>query len=209
MKAAHSLTLCDSGSDWPHGETAPYANHIAMGLACMKAERLSTTAAQLLIWDGLVPEHRIGTAQDAARWAETQREQIIIPYPKARPSKPASRQIQGRLKVAVTVASEHGHEQFSDPAEAARMALSKLASATTPLSLGAHYGPIEPDNNSPHDASAKDAQARALPGTVYICEPFAAVLSAFHSQEFEVEFVGLSESGLRLFNLHARGQAAE
>ncbi len=65
--------------------TTAFASETAMGLAVLHADRLATTAEQLLIWDGKPTGYRAGTARDARLWADTGRKQKVIRFPGARP----------------------------------------------------------------------------------------------------------------------------
>jgi len=202
---ANTIYIAESDKKWPQGGTAEYANQIAMGLASMRALQLSTQAAQLLIWDGKAPAHNIGTGRDAALWARTEREQIVIPYPVKRPASSCVHveEVADKLIAVICSASETHHFDRID--QAAEWALSELTKSGTDLCLGGHYGPMT--ESAINTEVATSALEKAFPGTVYISEAFAAVLAAFHQADFETNFVGLSKGGIRLFSLNKLGKA--
>jgi hypothetical protein len=76
-----------------------YCSQLAMGLAILRSQHLSTEAEQIAIWDGNPPTGPAGTAADMAVWRRTGRPQSVIrceagaapPRAKARAARPFSR----------------------------------------------------------------------------------------------------------------------
>jgi len=84
LTQAGSLRVCgNTDSVWPNKASAQFASQSAMGRAVMRADTLFGSAAQLLIWDTEKEggKARSATSSDALSWRETERQQIIIPYP--------------------------------------------------------------------------------------------------------------------------------
>jgi len=78
---SHDTTVCDD-------LTTAFASETAMGLAVLRADRLATTAEQLLIWDGKNNTRTSGTARDAHLWQAAGRHSHIISFPFNRPNTP-------------------------------------------------------------------------------------------------------------------------
>ena len=115
---AHSVRYPALLTDWPDGKAAHFASQIAMGAAAKRAKELSTSAEQLLIWDGADTGGAQGTARDAQTWRHTQRAQSIIAFPaagrarKARKHKDKSdtttAECIARASLVVSMASDDG-----------------------------------------------------------------------------------------------------
>lgn len=56
-----------------------YCSELAMGLALLHARHLSTTAEQIVVWDGKPPSGSAGTAVDMLNWRRTGMAQRVIP----------------------------------------------------------------------------------------------------------------------------------
>ncbi len=56
-----------------------YCSQLAMGLALLRANQLSSTVEQIAVWDGRPPSGPAGTAVDLNNWRRSGRAQTIIP----------------------------------------------------------------------------------------------------------------------------------
>ena len=80
LAMASSLRICAyADSNWPDKTSHAYASYTAMGRAVLRAQTLFSQSVQMLIWEG--GKTHSATTTDAHTWKETDRKQIVIPYP--------------------------------------------------------------------------------------------------------------------------------
>lgn len=106
---SQDTTLCDD-------LTLAFASETAMGLATLRAQRLATSAEQLVIWDGVPEAGTSNTARDALLWSASGRCQHIIPFPfqrNPRPTKKPSAKPDRHLK-AMLFADVQGYSRLSE-----------------------------------------------------------------------------------------------
>ncbi len=106
---SQDTSLCDD-------LTLAFASETAMGLAALRAQRLATSAEQLVIWDGIQDAGTSNTARDALLWRASGRRQYVIPFPFQRdpgPTQKSSEKPDRHLK-AMLFADVRGYGRLSE-----------------------------------------------------------------------------------------------
>ncbi len=200
LDAATSVTVLDNLEGWPDSMLQHRASVIAMGGAIRKSEELSVAPGQLLIWDQKAGEH--GTANDAAIWRESGREQFVLPYPAPRNAKPHVGSESGYIYQAkLKQAGDSSSTVYADIQAAVSQALESRRT-NSQLSQTLSYNLALPDSE---DCLGAEGQTHALPGSIIVCDLAANYLTVYHSQDYRVDFVGLNAIGRRIFALRERG----
>lgn len=106
---SQDTSLCDE-------LTLAFASETAMGLAALRAQRLATSAEQLLIWDGVTEAGTSNTARDALLWRASGRRQHVIPFPfKRNPGPTQQSQVKrDRHLKAMLFADVQGYSRLSE-----------------------------------------------------------------------------------------------
>ncbi|MEQ8736524.1 MAG: TRAFs-binding domain-containing protein [Rhodospirillaceae bacterium] len=278
---ATSLRFATLESNIKDESVFAFSSEFAMGLAIAHAGRLTTSAAQLVAWDGVETQGRAGTGADVVRGRSFGLPQTLIDFPvalrrktsasKAHPETAATTIAMPRLLKAMLFADVRGfskikeqhigpfvhsiltplaaanealpvppdlvntwgdglhyvYPQVEDAAEAALALLNAfeaidLEAAGLPshlaLRIGGHYGPVSPYADpflhadsffGTHITIAARIEPVAVPGTIYISEPFAALLALRANERFASDYVGQTELSKKfgripLFNVRRR-----
>lgn len=192
-----SSVRCVSDRDvWPDPLLNNFAARVAMGQACAQSHRLNSDAGQVLIWD---KKSVSLTAQHAKDWAATAgklqdgendaRPQFVLEFPEARPAKSKSclKHTHG-LKVKTALA-KNGQiiASYDTVAAALNAAEDALSVSGHDSGYGLHIAPATTDA----DVSLSEVLSRqALPGSLFVSQDMAAIISLEHSADWETGFTG-------------------
>ena len=79
LKAAESVRYATEGKGVDNDRLFTYCSQIAMGLAVLRAQHMSTGVEQIAVHDGQPPVAEIGTAHEMSLWRRSDRKQNAIP----------------------------------------------------------------------------------------------------------------------------------
>ncbi|NNE57023.1 MAG: DUF4071 domain-containing protein [Hellea sp.] len=200
LKQASTISVFDYFSDWPDTLLRERASLIAMGGAIRNSEELSVSACQLLIWEG--KKGTAGTAKDAQTWQKSGRKQFIIDYKWPRNAKPHPKPKPG-YKFRAAVFRSDGEEPiiYDDLLEAI---VAATAARTEQPNIAQS---VDYDLTHAEDLGSLliNDIGDALPGAIHMSELSANYLSVYHSDDYRVDYIGLSPDGTRVFTLRERG----
>jgi len=200
LKNAHSVTCFEARDQWPDPMLQQQASLVCMGNAIRKSHELCVAAVQLLVWDS--QKSGFGTAKDAAIWHATGRPQFTIAYPEPRNARPHNTNEGGYgFRATLQDASSKEAKVYSDLIDAVTAALS-ARSKTPDLAQTIGYDLIAKGEVGP---KTKFETFKALPGAIHVDELAANYLAVYHAKDYQIDFIGLGESGKRIFVLRERG----
>ncbi len=183
---AASVTPLSSAASWPDPVQNRMTGHVAMGQAVLRAQTLAAPTMQLLIWNE--NSGHSYTATHAGDWAETGREQVIVPYPlKPNGSKPSSQSITDIYEILLLNDEKTEHIKLTAFFQLAHVKDSYREGMAVHLKTN-----LEED----HQILAALSEA-ARPYEILISESLASILAFLNEAEFKPVYAGqiTSETG--------------
>ncbi|MGB0907084.1 MAG: tetratricopeptide repeat-containing protein [Maricaulaceae bacterium] len=204
LNQAASVKIYNAPENWMQAIVNKQVGQFTMGQAIMRSQTLMSKAAQIILWDGGVDT--TFTAEHVKDWAQTQRDQYIIDYPKPRPNRNKSLK-SGTPSILTTSLMRSDQKarvtypSISEAAKEAMLLIEKHSDIKIALHSGFHEGPERDD-------LMQRLLHKGLPQGVILSEEAACLIALEASDLFRAGYVGqVKDAGnLRAFALKRHTQ---